>query len=658
MTPHLTSGRGTGRARRRAAGACLALAMLAGCASPIRNASEKELRRSVLESVRRELADSASSPGSRETTREAGVERLGLRPDILQRLDEMAGPRAYEDRAPVLSDDLLAFPARTAMVSLEHAIKSAVERNLQVQFARLAPAVSQAQVVQAEAAFDWVFFSNLEYSNVDEPRTRQSTSGVLFGVNNDQRSVVTSTTGLRQALETGGSFQIQQELVYTDIHTSGQLTSPDPASQAAVTLQLDQPLLRHFGSDVALAQVRLNRNSERDAVASLKRDLIRTVTETEGAYWQLVQATRDLEILERLLERGVEVRDQLAQRRTLDATPAQIADATARVERRRGDVLRAQTALRRASDRLKVLINDPDMPVGSEVVLLPADTALDAPVSFSLADSITTALEKRPEVRQAILSIDDTSIRQRVAEQNRLPQLDLRLQTRFIALEEDFGAAYEELDGGFVDYLVGLSFEQAIGNRAAEAELRRRRLERMQATISYQNTVQQVILEVKNALDSVLTNYKLIEQTRTSRYAATEVLRALLVEKETIRGYTVERLDLELNRQEALANAEREEVGALIDYNIALAQLAAATGTALERNRIEFRVDDPPMPDWRIPMLIDDPRERPAVDASAVPTAQSPDPVPAVEPALPMNDDAQDAAGRTEVDATVSDDGP
>ena len=42
--------------------------------------------------------------------------------------------------------------------------------------------------------------------------------------------------------------------------------------------------MRGFGSDVTLAQVRLNRNSERDAIATLKRDMIRTVNDTERAH--------------------------------------------------------------------------------------------------------------------------------------------------------------------------------------------------------------------------------------------------------------------------------------------------------------------------------------------------------------------------------------
>src|SRR5690606_16267473 len=100
-----------------------------------------------------------------------------------------------------------------------------------------------------------------------------------------------------------------------------------------------------------------------------------------------------------------------------------------------------------------------------------------------------------------------------------------------------------------------------------------RRFEQMQSVISYRNTLQNIALEVKNALYDVVTNYALIEQTRAARVAAAENVRTLLVEEELIRGYTVEFLDLKLRRQEALAAAEQDEIDALIQYNSSLARL-------------------------------------------------------------------------------------
>jgi len=110
--------------------------------------------------------------------------------------------------------------------------------------------------------------------------------------------------------------------------------------------------------------------------------------------------------------------------------------------------------------------------------------------------------------------------------------------------------------------------------------------------VGYRRIVQDVVLSVKRSLRDVATNYQLIEQSRSARLAATENLRTLEVQKKTIQALSPEFLNLEFQRQESLALAELEEIAALANYNIALADLYASTGTALERNQIKFVVPD------------------------------------------------------------------
>lgn len=602
--PAAQPGLGVGAARRLRqfsptllAGAGL---LCLGCRSdsPLKEQSELELRRSVIEAATRELADARSQPGRVETAREADVARLNIRPDILEELTKMGGPDSYQGVAPPIGLDLLGMSSRTATVGLERCVRSAVNNNLAVQFARLGPAVSEAQLQAAEAAFDWTVFSNLNYASNDAPRVSTGTGTVATSPPTDETQTISGNVGLRRQLVGGGRFTVQSDVSNTDNPTPGQTSEPNPASQASLTLQWDQPLLRNFGSDVNRSEIRLARNAERGAIQTLKRDLMRTVTETERVYWTLVAAHSELNILQRLLDRGEKVRDQLKQRAEIDANSAQIADAIARVERRRTDVLRAQTRLRGVSDQLKALMNEADLPVGSEVVLVPADRAVDAPLQFSLLQCLTTAVQNRPEVQQAVLAIDDASIRQVVANNQRLPDLNLRLQSRFSAISGDVEEAYgDQFSGNFVDYIVGVVFEAPVGNRRPEAEYRRRRLERMQAILSYRNGVQQVASDCKSALNRVVLNHSLIGQTRVSRVAAAEVLRVLEVEKLQGEGFTVERLNIELNNQESLAGAEREEIQALTDYNAAIAEVFGAMGTTLERNNIQFVVpgveDDP-----------------------------------------------------------------
>ncbi len=576
----------------RALGAALTLALLAGgCETPVAIDTNRSLRDSALATAKREMADAQHQPARRITDREDQLKEMGIKPELMPELEKMAGPKAYVSGSLPPDTDLLGEPIRARKISLERAISTAATNNLSIQFARLAPAISEAQLVNAQAAFDWVFFSNLNWNNTDQPRSSTFGSASPF-----QQQTTQWNTGLRRPLTSGGQITVQQELNYLDDTTRSSTVRPNPNSLVGVTLQIDQPILRGAGSDVALAETRIARNAERNSIATLRRDLIKNITDTEKAYWQLFRAARDVQILKQLLDRGTLTANQVKGRVDLDATPSQIADSTARVERRRADLLRAQSALRQSSDRLKALVNDPEVPVGSEILLLPSDEAVDAPLEFSLLDLIQAAISDRPEIEQAILSIDDTAIRKVVADNARLPRLDLRLQTKFNSFGSNPGPVYSDVfNGTFVDYLVGVVFEQPIGNRKAESEYRRRNLERTQAVLSYRNTVQQIINEVKGALLSVTLNYKLITQTRDSRLAASDVLRSLLVEKQLTKSYTVERLDLELNRQESLAAAEREEVQAITDYNSAVADLYASVGRTLSRNKINFNVQPVPV---------------------------------------------------------------
>jgi len=562
--------------------ACLLPGCTSGRTSPFESRLQSDLRRSMVDAARRELREADQNSEPVTTTRPNGEATLGMTPEHLAELKEMAGLQSYVGAPLPLPADLIGEPSRTVNVSLERLLKSAVERNIAVQFARLSPAVSSAQVLAAEGAFDWTFFTNLSYQNTNEPQV---------GSTPTQSQSAASSFGLRRTLASGGRLTIQNELTYFESKNPG-ATSNNPAQYpAAITLQWDQPLLRNFGTEVTQAEIRVARNAERNAVQTLRRDLMRVVSDTEKAYWDLVQAHQDVLILQRLLERGVRVRDQLIQRAPLDANAAQIADAQSRVAARQRDVTSAQTQLALLSDRLKTLVNDPEFPAGSTVILIPSDTAIDQPVRYSLAESIRSALRFRPEIQSAIIGIDDASIRQTVSRNAKLPDLSLRLQTKYSGLNDQFHESYNDIWGGnFVNYLVGLTFEAPIGNRRAEGDYRRRVLERMQSVLAYRNTVQSTVAEVLSALRQVGLFYKIIDQSNTNVLATAEALRVLTVEKEIGPGYTVERLNLEFQQQERLSQAEREMVQALTQYNSAIADLFQSMGTTLERNNIQFVV--------------------------------------------------------------------
>jgi HAE1 family hydrophobic/amphiphilic exporter-1 len=482
-------------------------------------------------------------------------------------------------------------------LSLKTAIQTAVRNNLGVQAARLEEGITQARIEQAESAFDATFFASTNFN-----RSTQPTVGIVFPGPGGPTQIIPDVddsrswafeTGIRQRTVTGGGFEVafgggSNEQWPSDLY------DPNPAMSSAVRLGLTQPLLRGFGSDVNEAQIRLARNADRAALQQLRARLLATVAEVEGAYWQVVLSRQNLIIAEWLVAAGVEVRDVLAKRRQYDATLAEYANAVATVEQRKANVIQARLALAQVTNTLKLLVNSPDLPVGAETVVVPVDLPVSAPVRYSLREGVVTAVANSPTVLQALLGIDNASIQSIVADNQRLPQLDLNAQLSYFGLDSGFEDSVSQLGSGdFVDYLVGATFSQLIGNRYGESLYREARLERSRSVIQYRQAVQGATVDVKNRLLEVVANYELIEQTRATRLAQAENLRALEVTEKTLAALTPEFLQLKFQTQNALALAQQSAAAALVNYNVSLARLWQAMGTGLEMNRIEIETADP-----------------------------------------------------------------
>ncbi|MCI0629645.1 MAG: TolC family protein [Phycisphaerales bacterium] len=491
-----------------------------------------------------------------------------------------------------LGEDLTGRPQQRVEIGLDSVITATVRQNLGIQASRLQPGISEQELIAAEAVFDWLLFGSLNLTKTDEPQFVPVIGGFPLGTAFAASDNTRFETGVRKRLDFGAEVTLATSLLRFQNNDPGIAFNPNPAYTARVILGITQPLLRGFGTEVNRATIRLARNQRERSVEQLESDLHDTVLIAENAYWDLLFAWRNLAITEWLVDVGVRVRTTLEGRRELDVTPAEYADAVARVEQRRAEVIRAQRVVRAASDRLKQLINDPEMLVGSEAALFPIDQPAEAPITFSLRESILTAIDNRPEIRQAALTIDDADIRVAVESNNRLPLLNLAAQSEFVGLDDTASNAYGDIDGDFIDYIIGLTFEVPLGNRAAEAGYEAARLRRSSSVLTYRQVVQDVILDVKAALRDVLATYELVAVTRSFRIAQAENLRALLVEEETLAGLTPEFLNLKFTRQETLATARRDEIAALVNFDKSLAELYRAMGIALKMKRIDVEVVD------------------------------------------------------------------
>jgi outer membrane protein len=586
----------------RAVAAVLGIGVMAvsGCRSPLDPGKSNSLRDNVAQAIAREMEtvpltpdDQGNSPGQRSLSRTESDVLRELAPRR-EELDAMGPLGDGTEPRLDLGTDLTGNPQNRVELTLERAIASAIDRNLAIQESRLQPAISAAELISAQAIFDFVLFGNVDLTKTDEPQFVPLITGFPLGTAFAASETYRFETGIRKEFAPGTEWFVSTDVTRFRNNAPGITFTPDPAYTSAVRMGVNQPLLRGFGSSVNTATIRIARNQRQRSASQVQTDLLSLVAETERAYWNLVQAWRNLAIGEWLLDVGVAVRNTLALRRELDVTSAQYADAVARVEQRRANVIRMQRLVRAASDTLKRIINDPQLSVSSEAVLFPIDPTSESQITYNLREAILTAIDKRPEIRQAALDIEDAAIRQEVARTDQLPLLDASAQMAWFGLDDDAGGAYRELGSNdFIDYILGLSFEYPLGNRGAEATFRAARLRRSAAALAYLRTVQDVIVEVKAALRNVITNYELIEATRAFRVAQAENLRALLVQEETLVGLTPEFLNLKFQRQETLAEAKREEVAALVNFDTALAELYRAMGVGLTMKRIDIELVGP-----------------------------------------------------------------
>ena len=563
-------------------------------ATPVEYPSSERLSALIKSGAERQVAGVEAAPAQAAGPTESAIDRM-----LAARRDEL---RAMGPQSAALGSTISGTvpltgetPARV-LLTLENAVLAAVRNNLDLETARIGKSITAADIERAEAAFDWVVGAGAGFDRIDQPSV-----GILFPGSGSGSTVIPNVTnqrnwsfdaGVSRALESGGTLSLTARSSRID-NLDSDLYTPDPAWSSAVALGVTQPLLRGFGTETALAEIRLAQNRDRIAREALRAQLLDIVARTEQAYWALVSARARLVSAEWLVSVGEEVRDVLAKRREFDATLAEYANAVATVEARKSVVLEARRRLSEAGNALKAIINDPALPLGGEADVVPADAPSDAPFTADLRKSIETAIARAPSIQQALVAIDSASVGVAVADDGRLPQLDLSAEISWFGLRDDFGDSYSDIAAGdFVNYAAGLRFSQALGNRAAESAYRQARLRRAQGAVDYERAVQSTVLAVKNALTDCVSFRQLVEQNRVFRLAQAENLRALLVDEKTLAALTPEFLQLKFQLQNGLALAEDQYFASLVGYQNALAELSRAMGTGLEAKRIE--IDESP----------------------------------------------------------------
>lgn len=465
-------------------------------------------------------------------------------------------------------------------LTLADAIHRALKSSYAIKIAGFEPAVSSAQIVEAEAQFDATFYA--QWLDIIQD---QSTASALQGTSTRNR---TFGAGIRKLLSTGTRVDIGYNWRRTETDLSFQ--SLNPAYTNDMTIQLAQPLLRNFGLDFNRSQIRIRKLERRLNLEKFRQQVRDTLIQVEQAYWQLVQKRRGLTITAELLAETEETYRYIEARRDFDAFAVLIANSKSAVELRKVDFIRAIAEVKQVEDTLEGLINDPELNLTEDVEIIPVDIPEAIPIVVDRLAEIQMALDRRSELRQRELETETARIVVGTAKNQVLPKLDVIFTYKVTGLGSDPDRAFDQLSqNDFNEYQVGMQFEWPIGSRASRAVLKQAKLRYQQAIMARKAQIEQVILDVNNAVRALNTAQEAIIPAKEATEAAEKNVQAT---KERAERKSPAELQTELTGQDNLAAARRTLLDALIVYNVAIADLERAKGTLLLYNNVIIDEED------------------------------------------------------------------
>jgi outer membrane protein TolC len=484
-------------------------------------------------------------------------------------------------------------------LSLDEAVLRALKSNVGLQVAEFGPVNAGLSVDRAQEKYLPSF--SFSYSNRHTERVSYSFLDVagatsVTKTNSFQGSVI-------QSVPLGGRVTISMSNGLTDTNQKGNTINPQYSTQ--LNFSFSQPLLRDFGTKFANREITVARNAYDVSELAFTRtvqDLVYSVTQT---YWNLVYAVENLKVQEASLQLA---KDFLAKnKRSVEIgtlAPMDVLSAEAEVASREASILSAQSQVRNYEDQLRNLMNLSADEEKRWSAVLPTDKPKfeERPVDFNQA--IMVALEKRTDLRISKINLQTNDLNLAYAKNQLLPSLSLTagyqspgLSGTQILYEGNplFGTVIGKIPGGFTDALkdtfafkypnwnIALTLDIPLSNVISRASYAQSKLAMDQALLELENQQKTAVLEVRNAVRQLQTNFKLVQANRVARELAEKRLAA---EEEKLRvgqstNYVV------LQNQRDLTSSRVAELNAIINYNIAQSSLDRAMGTLLETRNIK-----------------------------------------------------------------------
>jgi outer membrane protein TolC len=357
-----------------------------------------------------------------------------------------------------VSANVVSVPtSETLRLTLDEAVRRAVENNPDLAIVRLGMEVEAARVGESRGAFAPVFSTQLGRSSTVTPP-----ANLLLGERGVEISDWFSSTGVRQRVPWGsGTWSLSWDTSRTT--TNNPISSFDPSLQSGFQAAFSQPLLRDRAIDSARHQYAIAKRNQQSSDLRFRETVVQTVAAVKQAYWALKATRANVEVQQRSLELAQELaRENKVRVDAGQIPPLDLVQAEAEVAQRRENLIRANTAADDAEDALRRLIVEPDDVSFWQVRLDPVEepTALGARPDVTAA--VAKALNERYDLARAGHELENARTTVEFLDNQRLP--DVRLETSYRG--NGLGGTEFLRGGGFPGPVIGTrnrGYDHALG---------------------------------------------------------------------------------------------------------------------------------------------------------------------------------------------------
>jgi outer membrane protein TolC len=511
-------------------------------------------------------------------------------------------------------------------LTLQDAVELALENSMDIAVARYNPWFADTDILATESGsqpfgiagaevrqsfanvpflnYDPTFNSQISYDDRVTPVNNPFISGT--GTQATAASLASHTATYSNNVTEGFSTGTIGTVAWNNTRSSSGSTfnffNPDVSSALVVTLQ--QQLLNGFGRFINRRNIMISKNNRKLADYVFESQAITTVTSTIDAYWELVYARANVEVQQQAVSVSQRLYgDNKKQLEIGTLAPLDVTRAEAQLATDQQNLIIAQTVKLQDEQILKNAISkDPLAANLINVEIIPTDkpTPPETTEAASFEDSIKEAFQKRPELLEQQINITNAGIDARATGIALRPTATLFAQYTSQGLagvstipgtagapptiiQQGFTTAQSQVfQNKFPDYLVGVTVQIPIRNRANQATNQHAILQLRQIETQMQQLKNAAVVDVRNT-------YIALEQGRVQVATASE---ARKLQQQT---FDAEQKKYQLGAstvyqviltQRDLVNAQGAELRALANLLEAKAAYERAVGRTLEVNRV------------------------------------------------------------------------